>query len=306
MNLSGRYLLSRLTQAAAVLAVAISVVFLVGNVVGDPVDIMLPQEASAEDRARLREQLGFSDSLGSQAVGFVRRATSGFGDSLWQNRSSMEIVIERIPNTMFLAAVAAAMALAGGLLLGIGSALKPHSGIDKSISVFSLGGVSVVEFWLGLVLILVFAVELKLLPTGGTGGFSYVLLPAITVAYRSMGRISQLTRNALLREYSSDYVEMLRAKGLSEPLIFARAFRNAVVGVVMLAGDEVATMMNGAIVVETVFAWRGLGSLLLEAISLRDLFVVEATVFTITLIVIVVNLLTDILYVQIEPKAIHR
>lgn len=302
---SAIYVLLRLIQGFAVLALAITVVFLVGHVIGDPVDIMLPEEATLEQRALLRAQLGFDQPLGVQFVEFLRRAATGFGDSLWQNRSALSIVLERLPATLFLGLAAAGIAIPVGLAVGTVAAFRPGTWVDRVSAVFSLGGVSVVEFWLALMLVLVFAVNLGWFPTGGYGLGLHLVLPAVAISYRSIGRISQLTRGAVLEEYGQQYVEMARAKGLSEWRVFRHVARNAAVGVIILVGDEVATMVNGAIVIEVVFSWPGVGSLLLASIQVRDLFLVEAAVFVVTAIVISANLVTDIVYAVLEPRVAH-
>lgn len=299
-----QFILSRLGQALMVIAAALLLVFVVGAIIGDPVDLMLPVEASQAVRDNLRQSLGFDQPLPMQFVDFLVRVSQGFGESIWQSAPALDLVMQRLPYTLYLAGIALLIAVPASLALGAWAAIKPKSLADRAITVFSLGGVSVVDFWLGLMLILIFSIHLGWLPTGGYGGGSlaYVILPAVTLAYRSIGRLAQFTRSALLDEYSKPYVATLRAKGMSERRIFLHTIRNAAIPVVTLSGDELASLINGAIVVEAVFSWPGIGSLLLQAINQRDLFLIEAAVVVMTVIIIVINFLVDLTYTYLDPK----
>ena len=299
-----RYLLSRAQQSVLVILAALVLVFIIGSVIGDPVDLMLPPEASDAVRDRLRRSLGFDQPLHIQFWNFIVRVASGFGESIWQSTAALPLVLSRLPATLYLAGFALLIAVPASLALGGWAALRPGSIADRLINIFSLGGVSIVDFWLGLMLVLIFSVQLGLLPTGGYGGGSiaYLILPAVTMAYRSIGRLAQFTRSALLDEYAKPYVATLRAKGMSEKRIFIHTIKNAAIPIVTLSGDEMASLINGAIVVESVFSWPGIGSLLLQAIGQRDLFLIEAAVFVMTVIIILVNLLIDITYAYLDPK----
>ena len=298
------FILARAWQSVLVVFAAFLLVFFIGTVIGDPVDLMLPVEASEAVREDLRRSLGFDQPLPAQFVDFMARVASGFGNSIWQGVPALPLVLNRLPYTLYLAAVALAIAVPMSLALGAWAAVRPRSIADRFINVFSLGGVSVVDFWLGLMLVLVFSVQLGWLPTGGYGGgsFAYVILPAITLAYRSIGRLAQFTRSALLDEYAKPYVSTLRSKGMSERRVFRHTMKNAAIPVVTLSGDEMASLINGAIVVEAVFSWPGIGSLLLQAIGERDLFLIEAAVFVMTMVIILVNLLIDATYASLDPK----
>lgn len=298
------FLLARATQSLLVILAAFLLVFVIGTVIGDPVDLMLPVEASDAVRDELRRSLGFDQPLHIQFYNFLVRVSQGFGESIWQSVPALPLVLSRLPNTLYLAGVALLIAVPASLALGAIAAIRPRSFADRVINVFSLGGVSIVDFWLGLMLILIFSVQLGWLPTGGYGGgsFAYVILPAVTLAYRSIGRLAQFTRSALLDEYAKPYVATLRAKGLSEKRVFLHTMKNASIPVITLSGDEMASLVNGAIVVETVFAWPGIGSLLLSAIGQRDLFLIEAAVFVMTVTIIVINFLIDLTYAWLDPK----
>lgn len=298
------FILGRAWQSVLVVFAAFVLLFVIGSVIGDPVDLMLPVEASQALREELRRSLGFDQPLHLQFVSFMKRVSEGFGNSIWQSVPALPLVMSRLPFTLYLAGVALLIALPTSLALGAWAALRPRSLADRLINVFSLGGVSVVDFWLGLMLILVFSVQLGWLPTGGYGGgaLPYVIMPAVTLAYRSIGRLAQFTRSALLDEYAKPYVTMLRAKGMSEQRVFLHTMKNAAIPVITLSGDEMASLVNGAIVVETVFSWPGIGSLLLQAIGQRDLFLIEAAVFVMTMVIIVINFLIDLTYAYLDPK----
>ncbi len=298
------YLLSRAQQSVLVILAAFVLVFVIGSVIGDPVDLMLPPEASDAVRDQLRRSLGFDQPLHIQFLNFIIRVANGFGESIWQSTPALPLVLSRLPATLYLAGCALLIAVPASLALGGWAALRPSSMADRVINIFSLGGVSIVDFWLGLMLVLIFSVQLGWLPTGGYGGGSvaYIILPAVTMAYRSIGRLAQFTRSALLDEYAKPYVMTLRAKGMSERRIFLHTIKNAAIPIVTLSGDEMASLINGAIVVESVFSWPGIGSLLLQAIGQRDLFLIEAAVFVMTVIIILVNLLIDITYAYLDPK----
>ncbi len=170
------------------------------------------------------------------------------------------------------------------------------------ITVFTLGGISTVDFWLGLLLIIVFSVTLGWFPTSGYGSVSHVILPALALSYRSLGRMAQITRSAMIDEFSKPYIHVARANGLSERTVFGHALKNASIPILTIAGDEMAMLMGGAIAVESVFAWPGIGRLLVQAIYHRDLFLIEAVVCVIVIVIILVNLMIDLAYAWLDPK----
>ena len=298
------HLTARAWQSLLVILAALVLVFLVGSVIGDPVDLMLPVEAPERVREELRRSLGFDQPLHIQFVNFLARVLNGFGESIWQSTPALPLVLSRLPATLYLAGAALLIAVPASLLLGAWGAMKPGSLADRMINIFSLGGVSIVDFWLGLMLVLVFSVHLGWLPTGGygDGGLAHLILPAVTLAYRSIGRLAQFTRSALLDEYAKPYVATLRARGMSERRVFLHTIKNAAIPVITLSGDEIVSLVNGAIVVEAVFSWPGIGSLLLTAIGQRDLFLIEAVVFVMTVTIILVNFLIDTTYSYLDPK----
>lgn len=312
-----RYLARRLGQTLVVLLLVLSFVFVAGRMIGDPAILLLGPEASLEDIQRVRQQMGLEDPLWEQYTRFIGGAVQGdFGVTFRYGFAvpdvanphatgtpTMPLVLERLPATFRLAAWAMGIALVVSLVLGALGAIYPRSLLDRGISVFSLGGISMVDFWLGFMFILIVSVQLGWLPTSGYGGFRFVILPALTLAVRPIGRITQLVRSALLDELAKPYIEAARAKGLSEPrVVFGHALKNAAIPISTLVGDELSNILTGTIVVEIVFAWPGIGSLLVEALSRRDLPLVEATIFVLALTVIVVNLVVDLTYTRLDPK----
>jgi peptide/nickel transport system permease protein len=216
-------------------------------------------------------------------------------------------VIERVPKTLYLAGVTMGIAIPLAILLGIVSALRPRSLIDRFATTIALTGVSIADFWLGLMLILFFAVELGWVPTSGYGGLNYVILPALTLAVRPIGRISQVVRSAMLDEMSKPYITTARAKGLKERVvILTHTLKNAAIPIVTMMGDEAASLLNGAVVIETLFGWPGVGILLIQAIEKRDLPLIESTVIVIATMIIFVNLAVDLLYAVIDPRVRYQ
>jgi peptide/nickel transport system permease protein len=280
------------------------VVFFVTHLVGDPASLMLRPEATEEQRQAVRDRLGLNDPLYVQFVRFVSGAVRGdFGDSIWQRVPALPIALDRLPATLYLASATLLLAVPLAILLGIVSAIRPGSFVDRAVTVVALTGVSTADFWLGLMLILVFAVRYGLLPTSGYGGLNFVLLPAIALAFRPLGRISQVVRSAMLDQFNQPYVTTARAKGLTERVVvYLHTLKNAAIPIATLIGDEAASLLNGAVVIETVFGWPGVGILLIQAIERRDLPLIEASVFVIAVMIVTVNLLVDLTYSFMDPR----
>lgn len=282
----------------------IVVVFFVTHMLGDPARLMLRPEATEEQVQALRDDLGLNDPLYVQFGRFLGDLSQGsFGDSLWQRVPALPLVLNRIPATLYLVGVTLAFAVPVAVILGIISATRPRSLIDRFVTVISLAGVSIADFWLGLMLIIVVAVNLGWLPTSGYGGLDYVILPALTLSVRPIGRISQVVRSAMLDVMNKGYITTARAKGLSERVVvFYHSLKNAAIPAITMVGDEASVILNGAVVIETVFGWPGVGILLIQAIEQRDLPLVEASVVVIALMIMVVNLLVDLTYTLLDPR----
>ena len=312
-----RYWARRIVLSIAGLITVLTFVFLTGRMLGDPALIMLGPFARPEDVLRVREAIGLDDALVVQYWDFISGAMVGdFGVTLRYGMASgyteatttagipaLPIVLNRLPATFYLAGVAGAIAVVSGVFLGSLGAMKPRSVIDRLVNLISLAGVSVVDFWFGLILILVFAVGFGILPTSGYGGIKYVILPAIALSVRAMGRITQVLRSSMLDELSKPYVQALRAKGFSEwRVVFIHAEKNAAIPSITMIGVELITLITSAVVIEVVFAWPGIGSLLVDALQRRDLPLVEATVAVLALLIIGINLIVDMMYTYLDPR----
>ena len=311
------YITQRILQSILVLFVVLTFVFVAGRMIGDPAVLLLGPEASASDILRVRTQMGLEDPLLEQFIRFISGAVMGdfgvtfrYGFAVPDVASDaatgtpvIPLVLERLPATYLLAVTSLLFAFSVAITLGCLAAMFPRSAFDRVINVVSLAGVSTVDFWLGFILIMVFSVQLGWLPTSGFGGITFLILPALTLAVRPIGRVTQLMRSAMLDELSKPYIDALRAKGFGElRIVFRHALKNAAVPVVTVMGDEMLQILQGAVVVEVVFAWPGIGSLLVTALSTRDLPLVEASVFILALTAISINLLVDLVYTQLDPR----
>ena len=298
----------RLVHSVFILFGLVVAVFFATHLLGDPARLMLRPEATDEQVEALRDDLGLNDPILVQFWRYLGDLLHGdFGDSLWQRLPAMPIVLDRLPATLYLAAVTLVIAVPLALLLGIVSAIRPRSLADRVVTVVSLGGVSTADFWLGLMLILVFAVQFGWLPTSGYGGITFVILPAIALAIRPMGRISQVVRSAMLDEIGRPYVTTARAKGLSQRVVvLTHTIKNAAIPIITMMGDEAASLLNGAVVIETLFGWPGIGILLIQAIERRDLPLIEATAIVIAVMIVTVNLLVDLTYSVIDPRVRYQ
>lgn len=294
----------RLFHSVIVLLGLVVAVFFFTHMLGDPARLMLRPEATAEQVEAVRGRLGLNDPLHVQFFRFMSGAIRGdFGESIWQRAPAVPIMLDRLPNTLYLAGVTILVAVPLAALLGVVSALRPGSIIDRAATVVGMAGVSIADFWLGLMLILFFAVNLGWLPTSGFGGPQYVILPALALMVRPLGRISQVIRSSMLDQLGQPYVTTARSKGLSERVVVTlHAMKNAAIPALTLVGDEAAALLNGAVVIETVFGWPGIGLLLIQAIERRDLPLIEACVFAIAVMIIFANLLIDLAYTFFDPR----
>jgi peptide/nickel transport system permease protein len=301
----GRFILRRLGQGLLVVLGVSLVVFVAMRVFGDPAKVMLPLSATAEQRAEFEHLIGLDRPLPEQFVAFVGDlVTLDFGESLWQRRPAMEVVFERLPNTLMLIGAGLGFAILLALPLGAIAALRPGGFIDRVTVIGGLVGLSTPQFWLGLLLIMLFAVNLGWLPTSGYGGISYLVLPALTLALPSMARMVLLVRSQVIDELNQQYVKTARAKGLRfHQVLFGHALRNTLIPFVTLAGWEVISALAGyTVVVESVFAWPGLGLTAIQAIQRNDLFLLQAIVFTVAIAIVLVNILLDVVYKFIDPR----
>jgi peptide/nickel transport system permease protein len=298
-------MLKRTVHAVLVLLAVLIVVWILVNQIGDPARLILPPSASHQLYLDTRASMGLDDPLPVRFWhSFSGWLQLDFGDSMWQKVPALGLVLGRLPATLLLTLATFVVAIPISLSLGVLSALRPDGLLDRFLTAVSLAGVSIADFWLGLMLILLFGVKLHLLPTSGYGGIEFLVLPAVTLAFRPIGRLAQVARSALVEEMQKPYIVALRAQGMSEGRIVRRhALKNSLIPIITVGGDELASFLNGAVVIETIFAWPGIGSLFIQAIERRDLPLVLACVFVIATMVIVVNLVIDLTYAWIDPRA---
>ena len=296
---------TRLGYSVFVLWGALTIVFLAIRIVpGDPASLMLGAGSTQEDVDALRARLGLDESIPVQYGQFLADVVRlDFGDSLWLNRPVGSEIASRILATGRLAGAAALIGLVVSFPLGIIAALRRRSMVDGLISVLSLIGQSVPSFWLGIMLILVFARQLRMLPSAGSSGWSHLVLPAITLAMPLIGVLTRLVRSGLLDVLYDDYIRTARAKGLAPRVVLARhAMRNMLIPVITVVGLQLGHLLGGAVIVETVFGWPGIGRLLVDAIEQRDYPLVQAAILFITVAFVLINLLVDISYGWLDPR----
>ncbi len=299
-----RYLLTALGQAILVLIGVFVLVFLMVRLTGDPTSVMLAREASPEQREAFRESMGFNRPLPIQFVDFVTKAAVGdFGNSLHYRLPALDLVLERLPASLELAFAGLLMAVGIAIPLGLAGGTRPGSWIDTVGRTIGLLGQTVPAYWLALIMIILFAVNLRWLPTSGRSGFLSILMPAFTLALPTMGRLVRLTRSAVMEIMGDDYVRTARSKGLSSSTVFYRhVLRNAAIALVSVIGIQFGYMLGGSVLIENVFSWPGLGKLAYESISNRDFPLVQAIALLTSLIVIFLNFLVDLAYPLIDPR----
>jgi peptide/nickel transport system permease protein len=300
-----RFILRRVLRGLVVIAGVTLVVFVVTRVIADPARMLLPYESSQEQYETLKASLGYDRPMIEQLRDFGGDVvTLDFGDSLWQRQPALELVMERLPRSLLLVVLSLGLAVLLAVPLGILASLRPSSALDKVAVVTSLLGLSVPQFWLGMLLIMLFAVRLGWFPTSGQGSIAQLVLPAIALALPAAGRITQMTRSSMIDEMSTAYVTTATAKGMRPRYIIRRhVLRNAAVPVVTMTGWELVRGLAGyTIVVETVFAWPGIGYLAVQAVERQDLPLIQAVVFVIAVVVVLVNFLMDVLYLRIDPR----
>lgn len=299
-----RYLFIRLAQSAVTILLVVLVVFGISRVAGDPVTLLAGFDFSQEDIDRVKGELGLSDPLPEQFFRFVGEAVRGdFGDSFRTDRPAMEEVLNRAPATFELALVSLAISLLISIPLGVVAAMARGSKVDVFARLLALIGQAAPSFWLGLILIFFFSVRLGWFPTGGRDGAISIVLPAFTLGTAAAASITRLTRSTMLDVINRDYITLARTKGLPErTVILKHAFRNAMIPVITILGLRIGTLLAGAVIVETIFAWPGIGRLIIQAITVSDYPVVQAAVLLIATTVVLANLLTDVLYMVIDPR----
>ncbi len=299
------YLLKRLIHSIFVILAVLIFVFLIIHLTGDPASLALGADSTKEQIEEFRHQMGFDRPLYLQFLSFLKGIPKGdFGMSLRYNEPALPIVLERIPATLELAAAAMLIAILVGVPCGLFSALKRKTLLDVGLRIFALLGQSAPIFWLGIMFILVFAVKLGIFPSSGRdNGIMSLILPAVTLAHYSIASVIRMLRSSVLDTVTQDFVRTARAKGLPEWVVVLRhILRNSILPVVTLVGLQFGTLLGGAVITETIFAWPGVGRLIVQAIYNRDIFLIQAAVFIIALLFVFLNFLIDMLYTFLDPR----
>jgi peptide/nickel transport system permease protein len=301
---NARYVHSRHVHAVIAVAAITVVLFFLLRLTGDPTLLIVGPEANPEEIARVRTAMGFDRPLPEQFLSYVGHVAGGdFGRSLRYNQSAFSLVLERILPTVELAAAALLIASVIAIPLGVIAAIKRGTVIDRIAILASLLGQTMPVYWLGLLLIFAFAVGLRVLPPGGNSEPASLILPAVTLAAFLAAQITRLMRSAMLETLGQEYLRTARSKGLTEAAVIRRhALRNAAPPVLTIIALQLGQLIGGAVVTETVFAWPGLGQLLLQAILGRDFPLVQAAVFVVAVSVVAMNLLVDLIYPYVDPR----
>jgi peptide/nickel transport system permease protein len=299
-----RFIVRRAAYAFLSLFLLSVTIFLLIRVTGDPAVLLVEPGASKDDIEMIRQQFGLDRPLWVQYGSFTASFLRGdFGQSFYYRTPVLELYLSRLPNSLMLASAAMVFSLVVGIPTGIIAAVRVNGWWDGAGKLFALLGLSLPSFWVGLVLILVFSVYLGWLPSSGSGTPWHLLMPAISLGWVFAAAHMRLTRSSMLDVLGSEYVKLARLKGLPEALVIAKhALKNALIPVLTLAGINLVLMVNVAVVVETVFAWPGVGRLLFEGIAFRDFPVVQATVLLGGVMIVVVNFVVDLLYAVIDPR----
>lgn len=299
-----RFLSVRLTTSLVALVGVMVLVFFLARLTGSPASLYLPVDATDAMVEAFNRQNGLDQPLPAQFAQFAINALQlDFGQSLAQQRPASVAVLSAMPQTILLAVVAMTLTLALSIPLGIFAAMKPNSLLDRTITLFSLFTASIPDFWFALVCVLVFAVNLGWLPTSGQGSLASWVLPVATIMLHPIGVLTQVVRGAMLETLNAGYVQNARARGYSWwRLAFRHALRNAALPIITVAGDRAGGMVNGAVIVSAVFAWPGIGQVLVAAVYNRDFAVIQAGVFVVGIAVILLNVLVDLVYAAADPR----
>lgn len=299
-----RYLLSRLAQSALVLCGVLLLVFFMVRVTGDPAALMVSRESSPEALEAFRESMGFNRPLLVQFGSFLRGALAGdFGNSLHYRTPALPLILERLPATVQLAAVAMLIAMVLALPLGLLAGARPGSVWDALARAVGVIEQSVPNFWLALIMIVVFAVNLRWFPSFGRDEWRSVIMPAFVLGLGPMGQMVRLMRSAVLEIRNDDYIRTAYGKGLPTQIVYGRhILRNAAIPIISVMGVQFGYLLGGSIYIETIFAWPGIGRMIAEAVAGRDFPLVQAIALFTSIVVIGLNILTDIAYALIDPR----
>jgi peptide/nickel transport system permease protein len=314
-----RYLFRRFWQSLLVVFGISLIVFILLHLSGDPAVLMMPPDATKDDIENFRKLMGFNDPLfvawppwrivtDTQYGRFVAGVVRGdFGNSFRHQQPALGLVLERMPATLRLTLAAMGIAVCVAIPVGILSAVKRNTAVDHLGMLMALLGQSMPVYWLGIMFILLFAVRLNLFPAFGSGTWQHLVLPAVTLGAFSMARIARLTRSGMLEVLGQEYIRTARAKGLHDlRVVLKHALKNAAIPVITVIGLDLGTLLGGAVITETIFAWPGVGRLAIQAIANRDYPVVQAAVFVLASIFVLINFLVDVLYSYVDPRVAYK
>ncbi|WP_321795038.1 ABC transporter permease [Caballeronia sp. J97] len=302
------YLLRRIGSALLTVWLMSVLIFVLVRMVGDPAYLLMPPEATEADRQLFREQLGLADPVPLQYARFLAGLLRGdMGNSFHFGAPALSMALSRLASSLLLVGVSLALALAVGLSLGVASAVRRGTWIDRIASIFAVLGQAAPPFFVALLLIRLFSVQWGWLPTGGHGSWRHLILPVCALAWYSAAGIARLTRANMLTVLEADYIRMARIKGLpSRVVIGTHALRNAALPIVAFTASQFGVLIGGAVAIETVFSWPGFGSLMVEAISTLDFTVVQAAVIVSVLLFVSINLAVDVIYALVDPRIRYR
>ena len=299
-----KYIAKRLLETIVVLFLALSAIFLMVRMSGDPVLLMVPTDATSEYIEEFRHSMGFDRPLPVQYVTFIANAMRGdFGKSLRQQSGALAIVMDRVPASLLLTATSIVLSLIIAIPIGVISAYRRGGLFDKIGTLLAVLGQAIPNFWLGLMLILVFSVTLRWFPTGGMGSWEHLVMPSITLAAYSAARITRMTRSSVIDVLQTDYIRTAKAKGLHDiKILWKHALKNAAIPIITITGLQIGVIFGGAVITESIFSWPGLGRLVVQSIHFRDYPTVQASIFVIAGIICLINLMVDITYGIVNPE----
>ena len=306
--MSIKFVLERLIQALLTLLLLSLIVFGLARLTGDPVNLMAPMEASQEDIANIRASLGLDHSLPVQYGRFVANALQGdLGRSIKWDRPALEMLLERFPATIVLSLTSMAFGLLLALPVGILSAVKRDTWFDQVGKIIALAGQSMPTFWFGILLILFFSLYIRLFPTSGYGYGLHLVLPTVTLGSFVAASIMRVTRSAMIDALEMDHIRTARSKGVPERrVILVHALKNGAIPILTITALQAATILRGAVVTETVFAWPGIGKIAIDAVYARDFPLVQAAVLLMGVIFLAVNLVVDLIYLKLDPRIAYE
>ena len=298
------YILKRLAYSLLTLALFLTLIFVLVRLTGNPADLYLPLNSTQEMRDAFAERHGLDQPIPAQFGRFALDLMRlDFGDSLVRQRPAMAVALRAFPRTLGLAAIAIPFALLIGIVVGSVAAYRPFSFLGRTCTVGALVAASTPDFWIAIMSVLIFSVSLGWVPTSGTGGLEYWILPVVALAARPAGILAQVVRGTMIQTLAAPYIKAARAKGVSKTaLVLKHAFRNATLPVITVGGEQLAGVLAGAIVVETIFGWPGIGKTLIDGIVQRDFAVVQAAAVVIASSIFLLNILIDVLYAWLDPR----